>query len=62
MTHMNLRKTLSAAAKLGGTIVGASALAGPPQGAYGPGYGMGPGMMGGQGSMTVRTATFREPI
>jgi Spy/CpxP family protein refolding chaperone len=47
MKRMNLRKTLSAAVLMGGTIVAASALADPPQGAYGPGYGMGPGMMGG---------------
>ena len=43
MKRMNLRKTLSAAALIGATTVGASALADPPQGAYG----MGPGMMGG---------------
>ena len=59
MKRMNLRKTLSAVALIGATIVGASALADPPQGAYGmgpgmmggggygPGYGMGTGMMGG---------------
>jgi Spy/CpxP family protein refolding chaperone len=47
MKRMNLRKTLSAAILMGGTIVAASALADQPQGAYGPGYGMGPGMMGG---------------
>ena len=50
---MNLRKTLGAAALVGATIVGASALADSPQGAYGPGmmggYGMGPGMMGSYG-------------
>jgi Spy/CpxP family protein refolding chaperone len=51
MKRINLRKTLSAAALIGGALVGASALADPPpQGAYGPGYGMGPGMMGGYGA------------
>ena len=49
MKRMNLCKTLSAAILIGGTVVGASALADPPQGAYGPGYGMGAGMMGGYG-------------
>ena len=44
MKRMNLRKTLSAALLIGGTIVAASALA-QSQG----GYGMGPGMMGGYG-------------
>ena len=48
MKPMNLRHTLSAAALIGATIVGTSALADPPQGGYG--YGMGPGMMGGYGS------------
>ncbi len=47
MKQMNLRKTLSAAVLIGGTIVGASALADPPQDAYGHGYGMGGGVMGG---------------
>lgn len=53
MKHRNLRKTLSAAVLIGGTIVGASALADPPQDAYGHGhgYGMGGGMMGGDGVM-----------
>jgi Spy/CpxP family protein refolding chaperone len=49
MKRMNLRKTLGAAVLMGGTIVAATALADPPQGGYGPGYGMGPGMMGGYG-------------
>ena len=49
MKRMNLRKTLGAAILIGGTIVGASALADPPQDAYGHGYGMGGGMMGGYG-------------
>ena len=49
MKRMNLRKTLSAAVLIGGTIVGASALADPPQDGYSPGYGMGGGMMGGYG-------------
>ncbi len=47
MNRMNLRKTLSAAVLIGGTIVAASALADQPRGGYGAGYGMGPGMMGG---------------
>jgi len=55
MKRMNLRKTLSAAALIGATTVGASALADPPQGAYGMGPGMmggmmGAGMMGGHGA------------
>ncbi len=49
MKRMNLRKTLSAAALIGGTVVAASALADPSQGGYGPGYGMGSGMMNGYG-------------
>jgi Spy/CpxP family protein refolding chaperone len=50
MKRINIRKTLSVAALIGATIVGATAMADPPQGAYGPGYyGMGPGMMGGYG-------------
>jgi Spy/CpxP family protein refolding chaperone len=48
MKRMNLRKTLGAALLIGGTMVGASALADPPQDAYGHDYGMG-GMMGGYG-------------
>ncbi len=53
MKHMSLRKTLSAAVLIGGTIVGASALADPPQDAYGHGhgYGMGGYGMGGDGMM-----------
>jgi len=55
MKRMNLRKTLSIATLVSATFVGANALADPPQGAYGQGCGMGPGMMGpgmmgGQGS------------
>ncbi len=49
MKSMNLRKSLGAAVLIGGTIVGASALADPPQDAYGHGYGMGGGMMGSYG-------------
>ncbi len=49
MKHMSLRKTLSAAVSIGGTIVAASALANPSQGGYGPAYGIGTGMMGGYG-------------
>ena len=49
MNRMNFRRTLSAAIMLGGAIAGGSALADPPQDAYGHGYGMGGGMMGGYG-------------
>lgn len=49
MKRMNLRKTLGAAILMGGAIAGGSALADPPQDAYGHGYGMGGGMMGGFG-------------
>jgi len=50
MKRMNLRNTLTAAAMIGATIAGTTALAAdPPQRGYG--YGMGPGAMGdwGQG-------------
>jgi Spy/CpxP family protein refolding chaperone len=50
MKRMSLHKTLSAAMLVGGTIFGASALADPPQGTFGPDYGMGRGMMGGYGA------------
>src|SRR3970040_1285763 len=46
MKRMNLRKTLIAAALIGATALGATALVNAQQGGYGPGYGMGPGMMG----------------
>ena len=46
MKRAILRKILSAAAMIGGSIVAASALA-QSQGGYGPGNGMGSGMMGG---------------
>src|SRR4026209_2648555 len=46
MKSMNLRSTLSCAALIGTMIMTTTALADPPQGGYGPGYGMGPGMMG----------------
>jgi Spy/CpxP family protein refolding chaperone len=59
MKRTTLRKTLIAAALIGAAALGASALAhgygpgwgmGPGMmGGYGPGYGMGPGMMGGYG-------------
>jgi uncharacterized membrane protein len=50
---MNLRRTLSAATLLGGTIVAAGALAETPQGANGPGMmgGYGFGWMGGYGGI-----------
>jgi Spy/CpxP family protein refolding chaperone len=55
MKRMNLRQTLGAVVLIGGTMVGASALADPPQHAYGHGYGMGSMMggyaMGGDGMM-----------
>ena len=55
MKRMNLRNSLSAAALIGGALVGTSALAGPPPAAYGLGYGMGgngmgSSMMGGYGA------------
>ena len=49
MKHMNLRKALSAGILVGATAVAVSAVANPPQGNFGPDYGMGPGMMGGYG-------------
>lgn len=49
MKPTNFRKTLIAAALIGATALGTAAAADPPQGTYGPGYGMGPGMMGGYG-------------
>ena len=53
MKRMNLRRTLSAAALLGGTIVAAGALAQTPQGANSPGTmsGYGFGWMGGYGGI-----------
>ena len=48
MKHMNLRKALSVGILMGGTVVAAGS-ANPPQGNFGPDYGMGPGMMGGYG-------------
>ena len=45
MKRMIFRKTLIAAALVGATALGTTALA--QQGGYGPGWGMGPGMMGG---------------
>lgn len=49
MKHMNLRKALGVCVLMGGTVVVAGATANPPQGDFGPDYGMGPGMMGGYG-------------
>jgi hypothetical protein len=49
MKHMILRNILGAASLIGATIVTTAALAQPGQGGNGPGYGMGPGMMGGNG-------------
>jgi Spy/CpxP family protein refolding chaperone len=46
---MNLRKALSTGILVGAAAVAASAVANPPQGNFGPDYGMGPGMMGGYG-------------
>ena len=55
MKHINLRKTLNAAALIGATIVTTTALAQPSQGGNGPGYGMmggyGSGWMGGYGGI-----------
>ena len=49
MKHMNFRKALGVCILMGGTVVAAGANANPPQGDFGPDYGMGPGMMGGYG-------------
>jgi Spy/CpxP family protein refolding chaperone len=49
MKHMNLRKALSVGILMGGAVVAAGTSANPPQGNFGPDYGMGPGMMGGYG-------------
>lgn len=49
MKCMNLRKRTIAAALIGATALGTTALVNAQQGGYGPGYGMGPGMMGGYG-------------
>ena len=46
MNATKLRKTLVSFALAGVTVMSVNALADPPQGGYGPGYGMGPGMMG----------------
>ncbi|MGK2913556.1 MAG: hypothetical protein ACSLE5_03710 [Porticoccaceae bacterium] len=54
MKRMNLRKTLSAAALIGATIVTTTALAQPSQGGYGMGGmmdGYGFGWMGGYGGI-----------
>lgn len=51
MKRTNVRRTLSAALLAGGSILGASAFAQPSQGGtYGPGNGMGSGIMGGYGT------------
>jgi Spy/CpxP family protein refolding chaperone len=49
MRHLDIRKTLFAAVLFGATALGASLPLHAQQGGYGPGYGMGPGMMGGYG-------------
>lgn len=49
MKRMNLRRALGVGILMGGTVVAAGANANPPQGNFGPDYGMGPGMMGGYG-------------
>jgi hypothetical protein len=50
MKRTNVRRTLGAALLAGGSILAASAFAQPSQGGtYGPGNGMGSGMMGGNG-------------
>lgn len=48
MKRINLRKTFGTVLLIGGTLVAGSAMADPPQSAYGP-YGMGTGMMDGDG-------------
>ena len=50
MNRMKLRRVLGAAIFMGMAIIGVSAWADPPQGHYAPGYGMGPGMIGGPAS------------
>ena len=47
MKYPKLRKTLTAAALLGATVLAVPPSVDAQQGGYGPGYGMGPGMMGG---------------
>ena len=47
MKRISLRTPSSAALFLVGTVAAVSALAQPPQGAYGPGFGMDRGMTGG---------------
>ncbi len=49
MNHLNLRKTMWIAALTAMTVMSTGAWADPTPGAYGPGYGMGPGMMGAYG-------------
>ncbi len=49
MKHITFSTILSAVILLGGSLVAASAWAQPAQGGYGPGNGMGPGMMGSSG-------------
>ena len=49
MKWMNARKTLVAAALISAAVIAGTAVADPQHGGYGPGYGMGPGMMGGYG-------------
>ena len=49
MKHMSLRKAMGIGVLMGGTVAAAGANANPPQGNFGPDYGMGPGMMGGYG-------------
>lgn len=46
MKHIAFSKISSAVTLLGGSLIAASAWAQPAQGGYGPGNGMGPGMMG----------------
>jgi Spy/CpxP family protein refolding chaperone len=59
MTHMNLRKTITAAVLIGASVVTANVMADPPQGPYYQGYGMGPGMMGGYGAGPGAAAGYR---
>jgi Spy/CpxP family protein refolding chaperone len=46
MKRTSVRKTILAAALLGATALGTGSLADAHEGGYGPGFGMGPGMMG----------------
>lgn len=50
MKRMNLRNAVGAALLVGGPMAATHALADSPRAGYGPGNGMGPGMMDGYGA------------